>query len=142
VDLLAARRSTFAHVIGEIADNPGGTAVHCAIGKDRTGLVVALAMAAVGEDPDRVIADYALSETQFPEAHIRATRTQCRRLGIDVNSDQGREYLTMHVGSPAVALAEALAWVDRRGGVESYLMGNGLTLRQLKALRSKAAPLA
>jgi protein tyrosine/serine phosphatase len=138
LDLLAGRRAAFAHVIGEIADNPGCTLVHCAIGKDRTGLIVALTLLAVAEPRDRVIADYALSQTQFPEEHIQATLTQCERAGIDPVSDLGREYLCMHLGSPAEAMAEALEWVDRRGGVEGYLMANGLTLRQLKALRAKA----
>jgi protein-tyrosine phosphatase len=138
LDLLAARRSAFAHVIGEIADNPGCTLVHCAVGKDRTGLVVALALLAARHPLDRVIADYALSQAQLPKGHIRSTRTRCADLGIDVDSERGREFLRLHLGSPAEAIAEALAWVDRRGGVEGYLLGNGLTLRQLKTLRAKA----
>ena len=42
------------------------TLVHCTVGKDRTGVTVALALSAVGADREAVIADYALTESQLP----------------------------------------------------------------------------
>ena len=33
--------------------------MHCAVGKDRTGFTVALALAAVGVDDELIVADYA-----------------------------------------------------------------------------------
>ncbi|WP_258546496.1 tyrosine-protein phosphatase, partial [Microbacterium sp. H6] len=44
----------------------GRTLVHCTVGKDRTGVTVALALSAVGADREAVIADYALTESQLP----------------------------------------------------------------------------
>ena len=41
---------------------PGGVAVHCGIGRDRTGLITILLLALVGVDIDGITADYALSE--------------------------------------------------------------------------------
>ena len=38
---------------------PGAAVVHCAAGKDRTGVVVALALAVAGVEPEAIIADYA-----------------------------------------------------------------------------------
>ncbi len=44
-----------------IAGSSGATLVHCAAGKDRTGVVVALALSAVGVPRDEVVADYVAS---------------------------------------------------------------------------------
>src|SRR5271154_6529912 len=42
-----------------IAHSEGAALVHCAAGKDRTGVVVALALTVAGVDPQAVVADYA-----------------------------------------------------------------------------------
>jgi protein-tyrosine phosphatase len=47
---------TIAHAV------PGGVLVHCTAGKDRTGLVVALALALAGVADEQFVADYALSD--------------------------------------------------------------------------------
>ena len=48
----------------------GPTLVHCAAGKDRTGVLLALVLDAVGVEREAVIADYALS-AQHVEAMFR-----------------------------------------------------------------------
>ncbi|MDQ1083351.1 protein-tyrosine phosphatase [Microbacterium sp. SORGH_AS 344] len=40
--------------------------VHCTVGKDRTGVTVAIALAAAGVDRDAVVADYARTEDLLP----------------------------------------------------------------------------
>jgi protein-tyrosine phosphatase len=40
---------------------PGASVVHCAAGKDRTGVVVALALAVAGVPNDEIVADYAMT---------------------------------------------------------------------------------
>ena len=50
---------------GIIADQP--VLVHCTVGKDRTGVTVALTLAAAGVDDDEaVVADYARTEELLP----------------------------------------------------------------------------
>jgi protein-tyrosine phosphatase len=44
-----------------ITRSHGATLVHCAAGKDRTGVVIALALSAVGVPRDEVVADYVAS---------------------------------------------------------------------------------
>ena len=75
------------HYLGYLEDRPGqvvdalrtiarseGTAlVHCAAGKDRTGVVVALALSAAGVRADAVIADYAAT-AERTEAILRRLR--------------------------------------------------------------------
>jgi protein-tyrosine phosphatase len=53
--------------IGDVLDivgrhvTTGPVLVHCAFGKDRTGLVIALVQAAIGVEPERIADDYARS---------------------------------------------------------------------------------
>ena len=52
----------FAAVFAAIAEaGPGGVLVHCAAGRDRTGLVTLVLLALLGVSPDDIAADYALS---------------------------------------------------------------------------------
>ena len=41
-------------------------AYHCGIGRDRTGLITMLLLAALGVAPERIVEDYALSEGRVP----------------------------------------------------------------------------
>jgi protein-tyrosine phosphatase len=45
---------------------PGGVAYHCGIGRDRTGLITMLILAALGVRAEEVAEDYALSEGRVP----------------------------------------------------------------------------
>ena len=60
LEMLDARPDLFAAALGSMAEaEPGAVLVHCAAGKDRTGLVVALALSVAGAEPEVVAADYA-----------------------------------------------------------------------------------
>jgi protein-tyrosine phosphatase len=52
---------------GRIRYRAGGVLVHCAAGKDRTGVHVALALRVAGVGVDDIAADYALSPDCTPE---------------------------------------------------------------------------
>jgi protein-tyrosine phosphatase len=53
------------HVVGALraltATEPGASVVHCAAGKDRTGVVVALALAVADVPHEEIVADYAMT---------------------------------------------------------------------------------
>ena len=62
VELLELGGAAFSDAFRRIVE-PGGVPalVHCAIGKDRTGVLVALLLDAAGVDHDEIVADYARS---------------------------------------------------------------------------------
>jgi protein-tyrosine phosphatase len=93
---------------------PGGVAVHCGIGRDRTGLIAILLLALAGTEPEEIAADYALSEA----------RVTSERVGT-FYEDRGI--------SPGAVIAELLAELD----VEAYLRGAGVSDRDLSALRER-----
>ncbi len=104
--------------------------VHCQVGKDRTGMVVALTLAAVGVPAETIVADYALSEAQL--AGDFATRFEERLRADGGDWEAYRALLT----SPAAFMRDILTYLDaEHDGVISYLRTNGVRDAQLAALR-------
>lgn len=129
--LLDTRPDLFAVAVGAIADAPpGAVVVHCAAGKDRTGLVVAMALTLAGVAPELVAADYALTEARLAhlvDGYLDALPDQSRR---EVVREQSRV--------PASTMLAVLDHLETTyGGVEAYLRAGGLTDAQLSALRSR-----
>jgi protein-tyrosine phosphatase len=61
-EMLEQGRTTLASVLGILAREESYPAVfHCAVGKDRTGIVAAIVLGLLGVDDDTIVADYALS---------------------------------------------------------------------------------
>jgi protein-tyrosine phosphatase len=104
--------------------------VFCSAGKDRTGLVSALTLAAVGASDRAIVADYAQTERNMHGAFRETIVARARAAGI------GEQELAVKVGSPPELMQETLAWLrERHGGAREYLMGNGMTPTELDALR-------
>lgn len=106
------------------------TLVHCTVGKDRTGVTVALALSAVGADREAVIADYALTESQLP-----AERSQRIAAYIQAQHPEAVHAVALATQSPAPVMRQLLGQVDERwGSAAGYLLAHGLTSTELDAL--------
>lgn len=107
------------------------TLVHCTVGKDRTGVTVALALAAVGADREAIIADYALTESQLPPERSRRIAAYLRAQHPDA-----LHAVALATESPAPVMRALLAQVEERwGSAADYLRANGMTDAELEALR-------
>lgn len=105
--------------------------VHCTVGKDRTGVTVALALAAAGVDEDAVVADYARTAGNLPAERNRAVR---ERLGALFPDMTHLEELTMLSPAPVMrALLDDLH--ARYGAPVEYLRANGVTDDEVAGLR-------
>lgn len=128
---LEDRPESVTGAVRAIADAPGAAIVHCAAGKDRTGVVVALALSAVGVPAEEVIADYAATDERI-EAILRrlmSSRTYERDLkGSEIDRHRPREE-TMK------ALLEQVE--ARYGGVLQWLAGHGFGPDDVERLRAK-----
>jgi protein tyrosine/serine phosphatase len=131
LDMLDARPELFAAALGAIADaEPGAVVVHCAAGKDRTGLVVALALTVAGAERDVVAADYALTAERLAP-HVE------QELSL-VEDEKQRAWFRKHQSTPAEFMTGVLDHLeDRYGGVIAYLRSGGMTEEQLSALRER-----
>lgn len=119
--------------VRSIADAPaGGVLVHCTAGKDRTGMVVATTLLAVGVDRDQVIADYSASADNLKgEWAERIIAEYTQRYGVPVDAAL-RDLVS---ASPAEAIANALDVIDEvHGGVEDMLLKHGFDYGALERL--------
>lgn len=106
------------------------TLVHCTVGKDRTGVTVALALSAVGADREAVIADYALTESQLP-----AQRSQRIAEYLRAQHPEAVHAVALATQSPAPVMRRLLEQVDERwGSAAGYLRAQGMTEAELAAL--------
>lgn len=135
--LLAEYGGQLGEAIRAIADAPGPVVVHCTAGKDRSGLVVALTLLAIGTPVDQVVADYAITETNLAGEWAERTLRKVRRFRIPMTDS----LIAIITRSPAPALLDALAWIDQtHGGVRVYLASIGVDDEVIRRLASRYAP--
>ena len=105
-----------AEVMAAIATAPsGGVLVHCAAGKDRTGLISALLLGLVGVPAETIAADYALTAEL-----LRPRDQEWLEHGPGERAD--REAVAARFAPTAEVMLEVLDGLERRyGGVEGYL---------------------
>lgn len=121
-----------AAIVGAIADAPtGGVLVHCHAGKDRTGMVVALALSAVGVSDEDIADDYALTELVL-EPLIADWLDR-------MSQDPGERERLRRISVPSrAAMLDTLAYLrERYGAAEQYLRDGGMTDEQLDRLRTR-----
>lgn len=116
-------------VRGILADQP--VLVHCTVGKDRTGVTIALALAAAGVDSEAVIADYARTEALLPE--WRNTRV------IEALRSMHPEAVNLEdlaTRSPAPVMRQLLVEITTRyGSPAGYLRAHGMSDDEVSELR-------
>jgi len=126
---------TIAAAVSVIADSGSlPVLVHCTAGKDRTGLVVALALEAAGVDRTAVVADYTQSALNLDGAWINEAMSAMVSGGVPISP---RLFEALG-GSPDHAMSGLLAGLDAQyGSVVGYLMAHGFLSESVEMLREK-----
>ena len=126
---------TLATAVSVIADS-GVTPVlvHCTAGKDRTGLVTALALETAGVERSAVVADYTQSALNLDGAWVNEAMSALVSRGVPISPS----LFEALGGSPDHAMSGVLAWLDQGyGSVSGYLMAHGMREQSVAALREK-----
>ncbi|MFJ9693649.1 tyrosine-protein phosphatase [Kitasatospora sp. NPDC101183] len=117
---------SLAAVVRLLADPAAGPViVHCAVGKDRTGLTIAVLQSLLGATAEEITADFLRSNVG---------------LGLDKGptpyiDETGSERVSRPVG--AELLTSALTWITtHHGDLPAYLTAHGATAADLAALRA------
>lgn len=129
VGYVTAAGRNVAQALRVLADPASGpTLVHCAAGKDRTGVVVALALSLAGVQRDAVVADYLRSAERAARilARLQATEAYGPSLaGVPVDDVRPRRE----------SIEGFLAYVDRAyGGPHGLAMALGVTEEEVARL--------
>ncbi|HEY4237871.1 MAG TPA: tyrosine-protein phosphatase [Gaiellaceae bacterium] len=110
-------RAELAHALTLLGDAEPPAAIHCAGGRDRTGIACGMALWLAGAEPDAIAADHALSDENWApfnegwlaEAPDEAERDRRRR----VSQPAGR------------TLVDVLEEIEQREGIRNLLVGAG-----------------
>lgn len=110
-------RAQLAQALTLLGDAEPPAAIHCAGGRDRTGIACGMALWLAGAEPDAIAADHALSDESWAphnkEWLARASDELERERRLRVSQPAGR------------TLAEVLDEVERREGIRNMLAGAG-----------------
>jgi protein-tyrosine phosphatase len=127
---LQRRPDSIVAALRAVAEPEGATVVHCAAGKDRTGVVVALALSIAGVPPEIIAADYAQTQSQ-----LAAILRQLSRNDLYVNETTDPERVPP---ASAAKMLGVLAAIDEDyGGVLSWLDQHGWSEQDTDRLRAK-----
>lgn len=109
----------------------GAVLVHCAAGKDRTGVTVGVALDAVGVERDAVLDDY--TATNEVVRHVMTTLAVAAGYADEVEGmDMTRHY------ARAAALRSVLDRFDaEHGGAAGWLLAHGLRPDEFDGLRAR-----
>jgi protein tyrosine/serine phosphatase len=131
IGMMDLAREPIARVVDALAQAKGGAVYHCAAGKDRTGVISAILLGALGVPDDLIVADYALSSQNIDAI-----------IGRVMNMKGYGETLkampadTLH--AKPETMEEVVANVaSRYGSMSDYLRDSGVSQATLERLRAK-----
>ena len=115
---LRERGSGIAMAMSAIADSPSAPVlVHCHAGKDRTGVIVALALRLAGVGVDAIADDYALSGVQLADM---LARDRVTALANGMDEVRAQRLFTVR----REAMVETVEFIDSEPGGAAGLLGN------------------
>jgi hypothetical protein len=133
---MTARPDSIVASVRTIASASRAVLVHCAAGKDRTGVVVALALDAAGVDRDEIISDYLATAQRIDAIMARLLSSSTYRAELEGHDPRS------HAPLPGT-MERVFELVDRGfGGPAAWLSDHGLSNAELDRLRRRLGPAA
>ncbi len=125
--ILETSGDRFVEAVRTVADGQP-VVVQCMAGKDRTGLVSAMVLGALGATDEVIVADYVRTAHTVDELISRARA----RMPGGVDAMMLERFMT----ADAETMLGVLAWIrDSHGSIRGYLSDHGLDRSQLDTLR-------
>ncbi|RSS80900.1 tyrosine-protein phosphatase [Streptomyces sp. WAC06614] len=132
--IITTRTTEHSRVLHALAEDSVPALMHCAAGKDRAGLSIAVTLLALGVERDAIVADYL--ESNAPHRRYRVHRNGD---AAEARSPEVMELLAPLFDARAAYLTAAFdALEETWGGVDAYLAeGLGLSPETLARLRDR-----
>ena len=128
-----ARPDSIIASIATIASARGAVLAHCAAGKDRTGMVVALALDAAGVDRGMIVGDYVATAQRIEAIMARLVSSPTYRSGLEGHDPQAH-------APDSGTMERVLHLVDEAfGGSVAWLSSHGLSAAELARLRDRVS---
>lgn len=128
---LSRRPESVLTAMRAMANSSGATVMHCAAGKDRTGVISAMALSVAGVERDAIVADYVATGERLEAiiARLRASPTYA--------ADLDGSSIDEHLPRPE-AMRTFLGYLDEEcGGPLSWLNRHGWTPADTEALQAR-----
>ncbi|WP_327698926.1 tyrosine-protein phosphatase [Streptomyces sp. NBC_00459] len=133
-EIVRDRTAEHSRMLHALAEDSVPALMHCAAGKDRAGLSVAVTLLAVGVERDAIVADYMESNAQHRRYRVRRNGSAAKAYSPEV-----LELLNPLFGTRPEYLTAAMEMVEETwGGVDGYLeQGLGVTPEVRERLRER-----
>lgn len=129
---LSRASERISEVLGLLNSAAGPTLVHCAAGKDRTGVLVAVLLRAAGVPREAVLEDYLRTEQNVPALLEQLARD------LSLLNEEDRLQAQHLAGTSASALRSVLDELDTAsGGVSGWLQAGGVSDSTLRTWRRR-----
>ncbi|WP_339132791.1 tyrosine-protein phosphatase [Streptomyces sp. f51] len=132
--IIRERTAEHSQVLHALADDSVPALMHCAAGKDRAGLSIAVTLLALGVEREAIVADYLESNATHRRYKVHRTNSSAGAYSPEV-----MELLSPLFDARAEYLTAAFETIEETwGGVEAYLeQGLGLTPELRERLRAR-----
>jgi protein-tyrosine phosphatase len=121
--IIKERTAEHSRVLHALAEDSVPALMHCAAGKDRAGLSIAVSLLAVGVERDAIEADYLMSNDPHRRYKVRRSGT-----GPDAMSPEVMELLSPLFDARAEYLAAAFDAIEENWGTTERYLTEGLRL--------------
>lgn len=121
--IIRDRTAEHSRVLHALAEDSVPALMHCAAGKDRAGLSIAVSLLAVGVERDAIEADYLKSNDAHRRYKVRRSDTSADGMSAEV-----MELLNPLFGAHADYLAAAFATIEETWGSTDRYLSEGLKL--------------
>ncbi|WP_369231433.1 tyrosine-protein phosphatase [Streptomyces sp. R21] len=132
--IIKERTAEHSQVLRALADDSAPALMHCAAGKDRAGLSIAVTLLALGVEREAIVADYLESNATHRRYKVHRSSTSAAAYSPEV-----MELLSPLFDARAEYLTAAFETIDQTwGDVDTYLeTGLGLTPELRERLRER-----
>jgi protein-tyrosine phosphatase len=132
--IIKERTAEHSQVLHALAEDSVPALMHCAAGKDRAGLSIAVTLLALGVERDAIIADYLESNAAHRRYKVHRSSTSASAYSPEV-----MELLSPLFDARAAYLTAAFETIEETwGGVDAYLkQGLGMTPELRERLRER-----
>lgn len=131
-EFLVTSQKYIASIVEDLGTVEGPTLVHCAAGKDRTGVLIAVLLRLAGVRRDAAVADYHATDPNMPDVVVK--------LAIDYSHLEGADRLRAEqlIGTSERAIVDVLDIVDNApGGPAGWAASHGVSPAALQRWRQR-----